>query len=1068
MQITKTLRFFLLLCLLSLFQFLGAQSGPVYVITNGSFSTSGDFWVVDTDSLRGNYAAGSTTMTIHSTTGQPLGIHVDSSYLREDMDYLRIYDGPSTSSPLLSTITRSDWSDAGFKSSGPVITVAFRAYPFTAGPSIYGWRLKISSVKSVQDTAHFLPIFQGLRTGNIQLNDYDRDGDKDVLMGGVIYRNDSRDDSLYVFDRILKPLGNWRSCNAVVADFDNDGQKDVFITGESDAGGIFTRRATIYKNNNGIFTSIPSLPFIPATQGAVSVLDFNNDGKPDIAYSGHTGSEYVFKLYLNNGGFSFTEKTLNLPGWINASMSWKDYDDDGDLDLLYNGRTATTQPATGLFVNNNGSFSHVNMIMFSTSYGEIGWADLNKDGKWDIVNSGVSSTGTETPEILFNNGNGQFTRVITNLTRRSSTHFDWADYDNDGDLDALYSGLLSTTTIFEDAAVYKNNGNGNFSKIPLAGANTLATLKWVDVNKDGVLDVFVSGRRSSPGMFYKKMGLDSFQACSYPFTSFEGVGTALVEDFTNDGTVDVLYAGNVEDQDCNEGNSSVLIKSFGWRLHPTAILTPVADLTTSLPVQSFASYFWRWGDVDSDGFDDVLLATYPYASAFIDTFRVFRNVSNTGFSLLYKGNPIPTQLLGDAGVVDVDGDGKNELFMVPNKLFQWNGSGFTLLYSETNGYCHQDGCFKTYVDFADWNGDGRMDVAYAASNSVYILRNNGNGQFVREGQRKSILGELQFIRWDDFDKDGDPDLLTSNGIYENTNYGGFRYRDADIRKQTQTGIADLNCDGWPDIFALQHHGNDGPARFYYSQQGKFFFEGKRPPGFANVTAGLMYQGAEAFDIDNDGDNDILHSLAIGCSFSGIYLNQRNLQQPNILLRSPIGKKSLAIGSTQTVAWIGNDIGSLVTIELSQDSGTTWTLIASNVPSTKYGGRYTWSTAGLAPSQRCLLKITDNSNPALTARSIQTFALVTTTGLPAITDHKGLKLYPNPLQGLLYLDVSEASWLGKKATVKIVDVNGRCLLNRNVVMQRRNMIADGQSLSRGVYFVELAFAQQRFVEKVVRF
>ena len=122
-----------------------AQSGPSYVLSDTTISAPCDFWVVDPDSLRGNNAVGTTTMVVTTTAGSRIGFQLDSSRLQEDADYIAIYDGPSTSYPLLSTITRSQVTSSSLKSSGPVITIVFQAYGAGTSTSSSGWRSSRSS-----------------------------------------------------------------------------------------------------------------------------------------------------------------------------------------------------------------------------------------------------------------------------------------------------------------------------------------------------------------------------------------------------------------------------------------------------------------------------------------------------------------------------------------------------------------------------------------------------------------------------------------------------------------------------------------------------------------------------------------------------------------------------------------------------------------------------------------------------------------------------------------------------------------------------------------------------------
>ena len=45
----------------------------------------------------------------------------------------------------------------------------------------------------------------------------------------------------------------------------------------------------------------------------------------------------ISKIYRNNGDNTFTEQiSIHLTGVCSGSVAWGDYDNDGDLDILFN------------------------------------------------------------------------------------------------------------------------------------------------------------------------------------------------------------------------------------------------------------------------------------------------------------------------------------------------------------------------------------------------------------------------------------------------------------------------------------------------------------------------------------------------------------------------------------------------------------------------------------------------------------------------------------------------------------------------------------------------------------
>jgi hypothetical protein len=136
------------------------------------------------------------------------------------------------------------------------------------------------------------------------------------------------------------------------------------------------------------------LPQISSVGASVSVVDFNNDGYPDIYF---TNSEFGAKnaLYRNNGDGSFTDVAadmgiadLNAPG-PGASMGavWGDFNNNGYEDmLLYRwGRPELFRNDQGMGFTNvtdkAGLPAHVNA---NTAF----WFDYNNNGLLDIFIGG--------------------------------------------------------------------------------------------------------------------------------------------------------------------------------------------------------------------------------------------------------------------------------------------------------------------------------------------------------------------------------------------------------------------------------------------------------------------------------------------------------------------------------------------------------------------------------------------------------------------------------------------------------------------------------------------------------
>ncbi|MEZ4679188.1 MAG: VCBS repeat-containing protein [Caldilineaceae bacterium] len=91
----------------------------------------------------------------------------------------------------------------------------------------------------------------------------------------------------------------------------------------------------------------------------------------------------------------------------------------------------------------------------------MAWGDYDNDGDLDIVVSGLSydvGLSGERTDLYRNNGDGSFTRLAVGLAGLSYSAVAWADYDRDGDLDLVVSGDELTVSAPIRTVLYRNEG----------------------------------------------------------------------------------------------------------------------------------------------------------------------------------------------------------------------------------------------------------------------------------------------------------------------------------------------------------------------------------------------------------------------------------------------------------------------------------------------------------------------------------------------------------------------------------------------------------------------------------
>jgi hypothetical protein len=270
-----------------------------------------------------------------------------------------------------------------------------------------------------------------------------------------------------------------------------------------------------------------------------------------------------------------------------------------------------------------------------------------------------------------------------------------------------------------------------------------------------------------------------------------------------------------------------------------------------------------------------------------------------------------TETMG-AGVawIDYDQDGFLDAFFVnsgftpffhPEKapqpaLYRNNGDGTFTDVTEQAGI-HTDGTFFFGVAVADFDNDGFPDIYMTGYRHSVLYHNNGNGTFTDVTTKAGVGDDGAWATaagWFDYDRDGKLDLLVTNYVqfdedhpvscgenkpgyraychpdsfsgtsprlYHNNGDGTF----TDVTKKAglvnkdgkslAVVLADLNNDGWPDIFIA----NDTQRNFLYLNNGDGTFRDvsyTSGAGFSEDGKPEAGMSADAADVRNTGLYDL--------------------------------------------------------------------------------------------------------------------------------------------------------------------------------------------------------------------
>ncbi len=366
---------------------------------------------------------------------------------------------------------------------------------------------------------------------------------------------------------------------------------------------------------------------------------------------------------------------------------------------------------------------------------------------------------------------------------------DVVDIDGDGDLDLVVSDESFFPDDYDSVWVFYNDGYGNFTQVNLGTVASADELAEVDIDKDGDLDIVVTGAAYDYG-----------------------------EDL-------VLFVQT----------------SSGWR--KCVICEDVAgDCRNSAGNEREAEGVYA-GDLDGDGDIDIVVSHLEEGSLYWFEKVPPGTAGATGCRVgttpyYFLKHPIYPNVQGDEGwnvwIQDMDNDGDADIITTLGSLvaIYWNDGTADFSYADTLLEPEVRGSTDPIRNFyglaiADFDKDGLMDVAVSKSDldTVKIYRNLGERQFA------PVYAEYvpypMGLAAADVDNDGDMDLYVASytdgtttedsTIYAIVNEGGglFVLHTTDIPRRSYfgTGAGDLNGDFNSDLLVRAGTmGEDDPYR----------------------------------------------------------------------------------------------------------------------------------------------------------------------------------------------------------------------------------------------------------------
>ena len=762
-------------------------------------------------------------------------------------------------------------------------------------------------------------------------------------------------------------------------DLNGDGFADVVVGAPYNSSS--TGKAYVYyggspMNNTVDVTMTGSAMNYLFGRSVSSAGDMNADGYSDLvvgapAYNSNMGRSYVFTgsaamdntadLTLTGGatGYLFgasvsSASDVNGDGYSDIAIGANGYSSSrGRVYLYFGGSVLNATADMNLYGESSGD-------NFGCSVSSAG--DFNSDGYDDILIGayGVLSSsgkayiykGGETPDDAadkFLNGyaaGDAFGYSVSNC----------GDFNGDGNQDVVAGAYLSDVTASNAGRAYlfiNSMSGSDLADVVIAGASDndllgVSVSSAGDVNGDGYSDVIVGASGYSAGadqgrayIFYggpisnnvADVILTGVSASDYFGFSVSGAG-----DVNGDGYDDVIVGADGYNGGTNQGRAYIFFG--GSSMNSTADVT----LTGLSAGDHFGFSVSGAGDVNSDGYGDVIVGAYGYnagtdagrayiyfgGSSMNNTVDLTLYVSGTGSRFGYS--------VSDAG--DVNGDGFDDLIVGAYRYNAGTGKGVAYLY---HGGINMD----IYPDIFILGASDQDYFGYSVS---------GAGDVNADGYDDIIIGSPSYN-------------AGSNQGRAFVYYGGYAMNttadvtmtgsvDGDQFGTSVSDAGDVNADGYYDVIA----GANGFPAGYSKGRAYVFFGGSA----MNNTSDVVYEGesvsdylgvsvTSAGDLNADGYDDV----AVGAPYytSSSYRGKAYFSFSSATQVRPriVSAKDVPFdqGGKVALKWMRSGYDAL-----GQSTVTSYRIEMSDPPS---GGNYYWELIGsMSASNNLFYQFTANT------------------------------------------------------------------------------------------------------------